>query len=63
MRVYEVHTPRQGVFRIRADEVEEVFDNESLYLYRDEKLVAMFKEWLTLADVTEKGFDEEDIYI
>jgi hypothetical protein len=60
MRMYEIYTKSGSVFRIQCDEIP--FHNgflrqtveETLCLFRNKRLIAMFKEWITVVDISEK---------
>lgn len=59
MRVYEIQTST-GSYRIECDEIpfKTVFLNETvkepLCLFKEKRLVAIFKDWLSVLDITEK---------
>lgn len=60
MRNYEIFTPRNGVFRIQCDEIKFKCDfhretsKEALCLFQGDRVMAIFREWLNVVDVTEQ---------
>lgn len=60
MRLYEIHTPNGGAFKIECDEIE--FNNDffrqtfqdSLCLFQGKKLVAIFRAWSNVIDITKE---------
>lgn len=60
MRFYEIYTKSGSVFQIECDEI--IFRNDftqettkdALCLFKDNQVVAVFKEWESFLDITEK---------
>lgn len=60
MRLYEIQTEKQGTYKIECDEI--VFNNnffrqtfaEPLCLFQGKKLVAIFRAWMNVVDITDK---------
>lgn len=59
MRLYEIHT-NHGTFKIQSDEILyrddflRITKNEPLCLFRDKQVIAIFKDWISFNDITEK---------
>ena len=60
MRMYEIYTKSGSIFRIECDEIPfhdgflRQTHEEILCLFKNKQLVAMFKEWIAVVDITDK---------